>query len=145
MQKKPEHEASRWLQQAEADLDTAKYNLKGNRHYLVCFLAQQVAEKALNAYLYSQGEQIVLGHSVAQLSDQIKEYGIEIDGLADEISTLDGYYIPTRYPNGLPDSIPARVYNGKSAEDALELAEKTVNFIRNLLENQVTEVHENES
>ena len=25
-------------------------------------------------------------------------------------SILDTYYIPTRYPNGLPDRIPAEVY-----------------------------------
>ena len=24
---------------------------------------------------------------------------------------LDGYYIPTRYPNGLPGSIPSRFYD----------------------------------
>ena len=36
---------------------------------------------------------------------------------------LDSYYIPTRYPNGLPDDIPARVYNRQAAERALALAQ----------------------
>ncbi len=28
---------------------------------------------------------------------------------------LDGYYVPTRYPNSLPDSIPARVFTREAA------------------------------
>ena len=67
------------------------------------------------------------------LAERVRNYGIAIDNLADEISVLDGYYIPTRYPNGLPDGIPAQVYNKKSAEDALQLAEKTVEFAKKLL------------
>ena len=63
----------------------------------------------------------------------VQNYGVAIDNLAGEISVLDGYYIPTRYPNGLPDGIPAQVYNRKSAEDALQLVEKTVEFAKKLL------------
>jgi len=133
MSRTPDEEALRWLRQSEADLDAAKYNFEGNIYYLVCFLAQQIAEKALKALIYSQGEEIVIGHSVAMLAERVRNYGIAIDNLADEISVLDGYYIPTRYPNGLPDSIPAQVYNKKSAEDALQLAEKTVEFAKKLL------------
>ena len=36
---------------------------------------------------------------------------------------LDSYYIPTRYPNGLPEDIPANVYNREAAVSALTLAE----------------------
>jgi HEPN domain-containing protein len=34
--------------------------------------------------------------------------------------TLDKFYIPTRYPNGLPDSIPADVYTAADAKRALD-------------------------
>ena len=34
----------------------------------------------------------------------------------DDWGVLDSYYIPTRYPNDLPDDIPARVYNRRAAE-----------------------------
>jgi len=133
MRRAPEYEALRWLQQSEEDLDAAKYNFEGGKYYLVCFLAQQIAEKALKALIYFQGEEIVIGHSVAMLAERVRNYGIAIDELADEISVLDGYYIPTRYPNGLPDGIPARVYNGNSAENALRLAEKTVEFASKII------------
>jgi HEPN domain-containing protein len=34
-----------------------------------------------------------------------------------------------RYPNGLPDDIPARVYNRVAAEGALALAEEVVDQV----------------
>jgi HEPN domain-containing protein len=46
---------------------------------------------------------------------------------------LDGFYIPTRYPNGVPDSIPARVYTKDAASEAVLLAEEIVKFIVKLL------------
>ena len=51
------------------------------------------------------------------------------DGLAtqaDAWGLLDSYYIPTRYPNGLPGDIPARVYNAEAASTALSLTEGVV-------------------
>lgn len=41
-------------------------------------------------------------------------------------------YIPTRYPNGLPDGIPAQVYNEKAAREAVALAEDVVETVKNL-------------
>ena len=49
---------------------------------------------------------------------------------------LDGYYIPTRYPNGLPDGIPADVYTEKAASAAVELAEAAVGFVKRRLTDQ---------
>lgn len=45
-------------------------------------------------------------------------------------SILDGFYIPTRYPNGVPDSIPARVYTKYAAIQAVDMAEEIVLFVR---------------
>ena len=46
---------------------------------------------------------------------------------------LDGYYVPTRYPNSLPDSIPARVYTRDAAKEAVRLAGEMVAFVRQQL------------
>ena len=46
----------RWLEQAEADQQGAQLLLDGGSYHLACFVAQQVAEKALKAFLYAQGE-----------------------------------------------------------------------------------------
>jgi HEPN domain-containing protein len=45
-------------------------------------------------------------------------------------SILDGFYIPTRYPNGVPDSIPARVYTKYAASQAVGLAEEIVELVK---------------
>jgi predicted nucleotidyltransferase len=49
-------------------------------------------------------------------------------------SLLDGYYIPTRYPNGLPDGIPADVYTEDAAKDAVAMAEEAVGWVKQLLD-----------
>jgi len=56
--------------------------------------------------------------------------------LREEVASLDGYYIPTRYPNGLPDSIPARVYTQASAEEALRLADQTLRLVQTKVRTQ---------
>ena len=47
-------------------------------------------------------------------------------------SKLDKYYIPTRYPNGLPDLIPDMAYFDDDAVTAIGLAEKLIERVRAL-------------
>jgi HEPN domain-containing protein len=37
-------------------------------------------------------------------------------------ASLDKFYIPARYPNGLPDLTPGQVYISQDAEQAIEKA-----------------------
>jgi len=124
-----EHEARRWMDQALEDLASARVLLEGGRFYLVCFVAHQVAEKAIKAYLYGAGEEAVIGHGIEQLSKRAAGYDPEFNRLREQASILDTYYIPTRYPNGLPDGIPATAYNRDAAEGALRLAQAVTEFI----------------
>jgi HEPN domain-containing protein len=48
----------------------------------------------------------------------LRQYDAEFGDKSRSWSLLDGYYIPTRYPNGLPDGIPADVYTRAAAEQA---------------------------
>ncbi|PKO21718.1 MAG: DNA-binding protein [Chloroflexi bacterium HGW-Chloroflexi-1] len=126
MRRDPRDEGQRWLEQAHADLKWTRHLNEQGASYLVCFLAQQVAEKALTAFLYACGDELVIGHSVRQLCKRASEYDTRFQPYLDEWAVLDSYYIPTRYPNGLPDDIPAHVYNQKAAKDALGLTEAVV-------------------
>ena len=54
MKHDPIFQGKRWLDQAERDLDDARYALAGDRFNLACFLSQQCAEKAIR--LFSLGE-----------------------------------------------------------------------------------------
>lgn len=133
MRPSPHEEGLRWLNQAREDLRWTELLAREGGYHLACFLAQQVAEKALKAFLYAQGEEIVLGHSVAVLCAHAGAFNPDLAGKRDDWSILDGYYVPTRYPDGLPDGIPSNVFNEKAALDAARLARDAVETVTELL------------
>jgi HEPN domain-containing protein len=123
-------EGLRWIEQAEADRKGAKLLFDGGSYHLACFVGQQIAEKALKAFLYAQGEEFVVGHSVEALCRWASEIDNGFDELREKIAPLDAYYIPTRYPNSLPDSIPAKIYTKKVAKEVLRMADQALAFVR---------------
>jgi HEPN domain-containing protein len=46
-------------------------------------------------------------------------------------------YIPTRYPNGLPDMIPAEVFTHGEASQAIDQAQKILDVLEAFLGNNV--------
>jgi HEPN domain-containing protein len=131
--RRPAHEGRRWLRQAAHDLEAARYNRQGGFHAVACFYAQQAAEKALKAFLFARGERVVIGHSVAELCQSCSEYEKRFGELTVRIGKLDRFYIPTRYPNGLPGGVPAEVYGEEDASEAIALASEIVGVVRGLL------------
>lgn len=134
MRRSPLEEGLRWQRQSKADLGWAEHLGEQGAYHLACFLAQQIAEKALKGYLYAQGEEVVLGHSVERLSAAAAEYDGRFREKARHWNLLDGYCIPTRYPNGLPDGIPSDVFTVDAATSALSLAADTVRWVEALLD-----------
>ena len=133
MRADPKKEAGRWMKQAERDLDDARYADKGKRYNLACFLSQQAGEKAVKAYLYFQGNEEVWGHSVAELCADAEKYDADFGKLKRKGGALDKYYIPTRYPNGLPGGIPADVYRKEDSSQAITLAAEVIEIVRKIL------------
>ena len=123
----------RWLEQAEADRRGAQLLFDGASYHLACFLAQQVAATAIKAFLYAQGEEMVVGHSVEALSCWAAKYDAAFETLREVTAPLDGYYIPTRYPDSLPGSIPARVYTHAAGESTLCMADLVLEAVRERL------------
>jgi HEPN domain-containing protein len=119
-------EGRRWLAQARYDLQGAELNGRAGFGEIACFLAQQSAEKALKAYLYAQGERPVLGHATHLLVQRCAEYDAAFGELMEACRRLDQYYIPTRYPNGIPDGIPHDVYTAAQASEAAVLAQEVI-------------------
>jgi HEPN domain-containing protein len=97
-------EGRRWLLQAKQDLDDARYNSEGERYNIACFLSQQSAEKALKAFLYAEGGEMIWGHSVAELCKRAtsvdKEWGI-----------------------------PSEAFEKRDADRAIEIAEEVIKVI----------------
>ena len=65
--KDPRLEAERWIMQAENDLEFARSGLREGFYAQVCFLCQQIGEKAMKAIHYRKGERFVIGHSIYKL------------------------------------------------------------------------------
>lgn len=130
--KDPKGEAARWLEQARRDFAAAESIFSQSLWWIVCFQSQQAAEKAVKAYLYGTGERLVLGHSVAELARQATEHDARFADLRAVASALDRFYIPTRYPNGLPGGIPADSYSEEDARQALELAREILAFVESV-------------
>ncbi|MGH7313886.1 MAG: HEPN domain-containing protein [Candidatus Rokuibacteriota bacterium] len=129
MRNEPLEEGRRWLEQAQEDLRWAEDLAQRGGYHIACFLAQQVAEKALKAYLYARDLEEVRGHSVERLCAEAAAYEVAFREHARRWSVLDGYYVTTRYPNTLPGSIPARVFTEEAAKGAVRLAGEIVAYV----------------
>ena len=91
----PLREASRWLAQAEVDLEAARH-LSPRFPALACFHAQQAAEKALKAVLIKRGISIRKTHDLEELHRLV---GGDFEPSAEELAPLTPYAVQSRYPD----------------------------------------------
>ncbi|MBM4339440.1 MAG: HEPN domain-containing protein [Deltaproteobacteria bacterium] len=130
--KRPHREESlRWLTQSQDEFQDADDLRKRGRFYLALFHFQQAGEKALKAYLYLKVKSIEVfyTHSIDDLLEMTFEINSDFREVA-QAKKLDRYYIPTRYPNGLPGNVPSRYFDDpKEAEEAMELAKSLIELV----------------
>jgi len=117
-------EAERWRSHARVEFQDAEDLRIRGRYYLALFHFQQAAEKALKAYLLASARSIEVlhTHAVAELTRMAASIDPDFESIA-AAKRLDQYYIPTRYPNGLPGGTPSTFYDDpEEAADAMRLA-----------------------
>ena len=132
-EEKAEYEAQRWLRQAQDDLEAAGILYTGGKYAQACFLSQQAAEKAVKAAWYAVGV-APWGHSVLRLVREVPDEML-VAGLKECESAaafLDQFYVPTRYPNGLPDLTPSEVYRDEDARRGLGEAGRIIQAVGEL-------------
>jgi HEPN domain-containing protein len=66
-------EGLRWVDQAEADLKTARDCLEDGNYYASAFFGQQSAEKSLKGFLYSKGFRAIICRRPTVRSRKIRE------------------------------------------------------------------------
>ena len=122
--KHPRQNALRWIREAENTLRQAeKINEQQDAHNLVCFLAEQIAQKALKAVRYLDGARLVSIHSVSELIKEISTERPEFRALQSQGAMLDQYYITTRYPDAVAEpAIPSELFSREQAGEALRIA-----------------------
>ena len=131
----PLKEALRWSSQAEDDLRFVEWVAEENTFFdKGCFISQQAGEKILKACLYALGKKQVIGHSLVELVAELSQKDPQFQRIQNEARRLDRYYIPTRYPNGLPGGTPFQVFTTEDLGDALEDVRNVFKIARDFLD-----------
>jgi len=120
------NEAATWFEFARTDLRMAELALDAGLFNQACFHAHQAVEKLLKGFILARGKRVPRTHSLLDLGRLAQELGFPQE-LRNKIRILDGYYLPTRYPDALPDlsHLPQR----EEAEEALSLAKEAWQWI----------------
>jgi HEPN domain-containing protein len=123
-----------WLHQALADLAQAQLSAEAGHHEWACFASHQAAEKALKALHLHHGQQSWghgLGRSFRDLPPAVAmQLADQVADLEDRLRVLDALYIPTRYPDSLPEGAPTDHFGRLQSQDALCHARALVDAIR---------------
>jgi len=129
-------EARRWLETAQGDLEAALILQERGKFAHACFHAQQAGEKAVKALWYF-ADADPWGHSIKKLIEDLAAVAPSMHArlapLIRDGTVLDRFYIPTRYPNGLPDMTPQEAFLAEDATSAVELARRLIETVRPLL------------
>ncbi len=90
----------RWLEKARRDLATAEMALASPQPFtdIVCFHAQQAAEKYLKAYLVWKGVPFPRTHALEDLVLLAGQQDVEWLALQDIAAVLTPYAVEARYP-----------------------------------------------
>ncbi len=125
--------AADWLHQARADLAHAQLSADAGHHEWACFACHQAVEKALKALHLHHGQQSWgrgLGRSLRDLPPQaMAALAAQVSDLEDRLRVLDALYIPTRYPDSLPEGAPTDHFGRLQSSDALSHARALVDAI----------------
>ena len=138
-------EGKRWVKQAEVDFDTLVILLDrtpttSKVSASVCFMAHEVAEKALKGGMYAKcglGEMSLKSHNLTPLAYALQaEEPFSTQGLAGCTIPLENYYLDTRFPNRYPDgtTIPSDHYSPQDAQQAKENAENILDMMKALVQ-----------
>lgn len=110
----------RWFEFARQDLQMAELALQEGIYNQVCFHSQQCVEKSIKGMLANLGRNLPRTHSIIDLLCLLPEE--HLSSLREELSHLDIFYIPTRYPDALPGSLAEGLPGREDAKEAIEAA-----------------------
>lgn len=114
-----------WLKKAQEDEAGAKAIIKVKAApSTACFLSQQLAEKCLKGLLSFYAAEIPKIHDLINLESLLIKFAPELDKMHGALTTLNRYYIETRYPGDAPEG-----FTWKEAEEALAAALKIKDFV----------------
>ncbi len=118
-----------WIDKMNEDLEaiSALQAKAPHLHAVICFHAQQAAEKALKACVVSVGKKVLTTHNLFEILDLLVGSEMsQVDSMASDCALLSRYAVLTRYP----------MRRGPGPEDevaAVEACARIVAVVRKLL------------
>ncbi|MCA9865657.1 MAG: HEPN domain-containing protein [Anaerolineae bacterium] len=122
-----------WLERAADDLAVGHLVLNEGFTAHTCFLAHQAFEKVLKAYLIKSRHAYPRSHKLVDLVRECSTYDQALGDLLDNAIVLDQYYIPTRYPDATPGTLPHNLPSLEQAKEALSAAQSAFDLVNALL------------
>ena len=108
-----------------------------NRYGHVCFLAHQVAEKALKGGVYAlcgMDGRGLIDHNLIRHAYALQAVkSSETRGLVEHCTPLESYYLDTRYPNRWPTNIPSDHYTAGDANQAKDHAKEVLFVVKSIM------------
>lgn len=129
----PSERVRLWIRQAADDLSVARLVYREGYFSHACFLAQQSIEKALKGYLIWAANDYPRMHRLVELVTRCQAHDASFEELLPDCIVVDQYYIPTRYPNGVPGSLPDGFPGPDEAEEAIGTANKVYALVQSKL------------
>ena len=120
-----EHIVKNWILQAECDLDSAKYNLKGKRLDVAAYLCHQSVEKALKALYLKTHKELWKTHDLVKLA-MLVNASDEVIAICNDINPI---YLEDRYPD-FSDVIPAKKFLEGDVRGFVKKVEVLVKWIK---------------
>jgi HEPN domain-containing protein len=120
-------ETSEWIDKAEGDLKVAQREIQAADAVsnVICFLAQQCAEKYLKAFLEEHNIAFQKTHDLLLLLNLSGGLLTEIDAQRHELARLSAFGIAARYPGVQADR--------QAAEDSIKIAGEVRTVVRSKL------------
>ncbi len=117
-----------WLRFSGDDQKAARNLFKDGPWNMVCFHAQQAAEKSLKAYLHLRSNEVPRIHSLGKLVELCSQHDRTFQRIKNDALSLDRYYIPTRYPEAAPGMLEHGLPEKSDAKSALSEMNRIVRF-----------------
>jgi HEPN domain-containing protein len=119
-----------WLEKATEDLAVARLVFKEGHTTHACFLSQQCIEKSLKAYLLFKANEYPRTHKLVDLLKGCEPFDSALSQFLPDCTIVDQYYVPTRYPDGIPGGTASGIPSETEAKEAILAAEKILQFLR---------------
>ena len=119
--------AEQWFAQADYDLDTAEYMLKGERYFYAVFMTHLAVEKALKGLWQARLQAPPpKTHNLLYLMEKI---GVQAPAAIDQfLTTLNDVSVPTRYPDDLQKILAD--YSEAAVRDILAKSREVLSWIK---------------